>query len=432
MEGIQYIFVAINHNLKNMQLFTLSIKNSIFTILALLGTFLSSQAQTFEYKNSGTDFILYDLSIPEGQNSIAYAAGSKFTFDTEGIIIKTEDAGETWQTIYPLTGTSTSFEKIEFVTTEKGFVAGYDLFMKTEDGGTTWAPMTVGTDVYLYNNLSFYNENIGFVSAQLNDAPYFAIYLTTNGGDTWTPATDVLDAGGFNIAYADQNTVFSVGADERIAKSTDGGDTWNQIYSGIIQNYFLSVYFKDENNGVIAGEDGLLKTTHDGGATWSDFSTGYHHFYALTYKGDQLLAGGTDTDIYFSEDNGANWNQIFTGNGQNQLYEIEFFENGSGLICGSGGVIIKFEDVFLGTQENQIPENELVSFYNSNSQTFNIQSKNEKIEKVAIYTITGQLVGSFTNDSNTFSADVSAYSTGVYLVTVTNNKQTSSLKFLKH
>ena len=132
-----------------MQLFTISIKKLIFTSIALLGTFLISQAQTFEYKDSGTDFILFDLSIPEDQNEIAYAAGSKFTFDTEGIILKTEDAGETWQTIYPLSGTSPSFEKIQFVTTEKGFVAGYNLFMKTEDGGTTWTPMSVGTGVYL-------------------------------------------------------------------------------------------------------------------------------------------------------------------------------------------------------------------------------------------------------------------------------------------
>lgn len=176
---------------------------------------------------------------------------------------------------------------------------------------------------------------------------------------------------------------------------------------------------------------GYLKTTHDSGLTWSDFSTGYHHFYALAYKGDQLLAGGTDTDIYFSEDNGATWSVIFPGNGQNQLYEIEFFENGSGLISGSGGIIIKFEDVFLGTETNQIPENELISFYNSNTQTFNIQSKNQKIEKVAIYNINGQLVETFTNDSNGFIAEVSGYSNGVYLVTVSSNDQTSSLKFLK-
>lgn len=406
--------------------------NSFIICLAtILGSIHMLQAQTFQYKDSGTDFILYDLAIPAGQNSIAYAAGSKFTFDTEGIILKTQDGGETWQKIYPLTGNSTSFEKIDFVTSEKGFVAGYDLFMKTEDGGNTWTSLNVGTDVYLYNNLSFYNENIGFVSAQLDDDPYFAIYLTTDGGDTWTPASDIEEAGGINIAYADENTLFAVGADERIAKSTNGGDTWNAIYSGMFQNYLLSVYFKDQDNGVVAGEDGLLKTTHDSGATWSDFATGYHHFYALAYKGNQLMAGGTDEDIYFSEDNGATWNEIFNGAGDDQLYDIEFFNDGSGLIVGSGGIVIKFEDVFLGTEENQILDNNLISYYNSNAKTFNIQSEVEKIQNVTIYNITGQLVGTFTNDSSSFNTDVSAFANGVYMVKVRTDNETSSLKFLK-
>lgn len=414
-----------------MKNFTIPLRELILSIATIFSALTTSGAQTFDYKDTGTDFILYDVSIPEGQNSIAYAAGSQYTVDSAGIIIKSTDGGETWSTIYPTSGTSPSFEKIEFVSETKGFVAGYDLFMKTEDGGTSWTPIPVGTDVYLYNNLSFFDENIGFVSAQLNDAPYFAIYLTTDGGNTWTPATDIEEAGGFDVVYAAQATLYSVGADERIAKSTDGGDTWTQIYSGAFQNYFLSTYFKDANNGVVAGEDGLLKTTHDGGATWSDFATGYHHFYALTYKGDELMAGGTDTDIYFSADNGANWNQIFIGNGQNQLYEIGFFEDGSGLICGSGGVMIKFQDVFLGTQDNQWTANTIIGFYNPGSGTFNLQATNNPITNVQIYNGAGKLTGAFKNASSTFSIDVSGLPNGLFLVQATSNNQTQSLKFIK-
>lgn len=414
-----------------MKNFTIPLRELILSIATIFSALTTSGAQTFDYKDTGTDFILYDVSIPEGQNSIAYAAGSQYTVDSAGIIIKSTDGGETWSTIYPTSGTSPSFEKIEFVSETKGFVAGYDLFMKTEDGGTSWTPIPVGTDVYLYNNLSFFDENIGFVSAQLNDAPYFAIYLTTDGGNTWTPATDIEEAGGFDVVYAAQATLYSVGADERIAKSTDGGDSWTQIYSGVFQNYFLSTYFKDANNGVVAGEDGLLKTTHDGGATWSDFATGYHHFYALTYKGDELMAGGTDTDIYFSADNGANWNQIFIGNGQNQLYEIGFFEDGSGLICGSGGVMIKFQDVFLGTQDNQWTANTIIGFYNPGSGTFNLQATNNPITNVQIYNGAGKLTGAFKNASSTFSIDVSGLPNGLFLVQATSNNQTQSLKFIK-
>lgn len=405
---------------------------TILNIAVVLGTTISSYAQTFEYKETGTDFILFDVSIPKNQNDIAYAAGSKFTFDTEGIIIKTEDGGESWNTIYPLTGTSPSFEKIEFINENVGFVAGYDLVMKTTDGGVTWNPLTVGTDVYLYNNLSFYDENIGFVSAQLNDDPYFAIYLTTDGGNSWTEASDVLEAGGIAMDYANQATLYSVGADERIAKSIDGGNTWNSIYSGMIQNYFLSLNFKDADNGVVAGEDGLLKTTHDGGNTWNDFATGYHHFYALAYKGDEIMAGGTDTDIYFSADNGTTWDQILVGHGQNQLYQIAFFENGSGLISGSGGVMIKFNDIFLGKADAHFYGDTLTGSYDPKSQIFNVYATSEAIEEMHIYNLAGQLVASFPGNSTSIAADVSTYPQGIYVVSITIANKKSSLKFIKY
>ncbi len=406
--------------------------NRILTIFALaIGISATTFAQSFDYKDSGTDFILYDLAIPHGQNEIAYAAGSKFTFDTEGIIIKTTDAGETWTTIYPIAGTSPSFEKIEFVSESTGFVAGYDLFMKTEDGGANWAPISVGSDVYLYNNLSFYDENTGFVSAQLNDAPYFAIYLTTDGGETWTAANDVINAGGIAVDYANETTLYSVGADERIAKSIDGGDTWTQIFSGQIQNYFLSLKFKDADNGVVAGEDGLLKTTHDGGQTWSDFATGYHHFYALAYKGEQMMAGGTDTDIYFSDDNGATWNLIFPGNGQNQLYDIEFFADGSGLISGSGGVIIKFDHVFLGTESHQTAEGSVIGFYNTAAQSFDFKSSNANLETLYLYSLGGQLLKTLKNQGKESRINASTLPRGVYLVKIISEGKAQSIKLLK-
>lgn len=389
------------------------------------------EAQTFEYKDSGSTFIIYDVSIPPGSNTVAYAATSKFTSESEGSILKSTDAGETWEKIYPLSGIGPSFEKIEFVTENKGFAVGYDLVLKTVDGGLTWTELSLGTEVYLYNNLTFFNENVGLISAQLNDSTAFAIYLTTDGGDTWTNASDVINAGGIEIAYADENTLFSVGADELISKSTDGGDTWNQIYSGVIQNYFVSTFFKDANNGIVSSEEGTLKTTHDGGETWTDFTTGYHFFFGLAYRGNQLLAAGTDEDIYSSNDNGDTWSLLYDGAGFNQLNEIALFADGSGLICGGGGTIIKFNDV-LGVDENSIKEKSVSHFYNSDTQIFTLQSNNSILNTITFHTISGQKIASFNNNSETFSIDVSEFSSGIYLVSITsNNYKYQPVKFLK-
>jgi hypothetical protein len=41
-------------------------KAIIFTLILFLGFITASTSQTFEYKTTGTNFILYDVSIPEG------------------------------------------------------------------------------------------------------------------------------------------------------------------------------------------------------------------------------------------------------------------------------------------------------------------------------------------------------------------------------
>ena len=174
-----------------------------FLFLILIVPFILN-AQVWEYKDSGTDFILLDLSIPPGQDQIAYAAGSQYTVDSEGIIIKTVDGGETWETIYPLSGTVHSFTRIEFVSPLKGFVVGWgNTFMMTEDGGATWVDIAAGTDIYYYSGLNFYDENNGFAMG-LNLSNGLDSYITNDGGITWNLGTNTTDMAEFASAYADE------------------------------------------------------------------------------------------------------------------------------------------------------------------------------------------------------------------------------------
>lgn len=401
----------------------------IFTTI-IISCFTGTQAQTFEYKESGTDFILYDLTIPKGQNLVAYAAGAQYTMPSDGVIIKTTDAGETWETIYPLTGTSPGFEKIEFITTEIGFATGYDIVLKTIDGGTTWEELQLSNDVYMYNDIQFYDENIGFISALLDESPYFELNLTTDGGQTWTPTTDITAIPAVHTVYGDQNTMYSVGSDERVAKSIDGGQTWELIYSGIIGDYSIKAEFKDADNGVVSGDDGRLRTTHDGGNTWTEFSTGFHHFYALAYVGEQIIAAGSEQEIYASQNGGQTYDMIFSGGSENVFYQIGFFENGSGLICGSGGKMLKFDDLLLGTQTHDYKSENLVNFYNSKTSIFTVKSEKNIIEGLEIYSISGQKIIDINSNSREHNVDVPSLSKGIYLALVKQISGVTPIKFV--
>ncbi|RMA58743.1 T9SS type A sorting domain-containing protein [Ulvibacter antarcticus] len=94
-------------------------------------------------------------------------------------------------------------------------------------------------------------------------------------------------------------------------------------------------------------------------------------------------------------------------------------------------VVVRYDNGTLGKNDNAVLNNQIIGFYNSNSNTFNLQSENNIIEGVTIYNMTGQLVETFKNDATIFSTNVSEYATGVYLVTINSGNQTSHMRFIK-
>jgi photosystem II stability/assembly factor-like uncharacterized protein len=400
-----------------------------FLFLLLIVPFILN-AQVWEYKDSGTDFILLDLSIPPGQDQIAYAAGSQYTVDSEGIIIKTVDGGETWETIYPLSGTVHSFTRIEFVSPLKGFVVGWgNTFMMTEDGGATWVDIAAGTDIYYYSGLNFYDENNGFAMG-LNLSNGLDSYLTNDGGITWNLLTNTTNMAEFASAYADENTLFTVGKDQVISKSEDGGENWSIINTGIQGFYNFEVYFKDLNNGIVSTEDGTLLTTHDSGLTWDSFSTGYHNFYGLNYVGDHIYAAGTDEDVYLSSDNGTTWEMIHNGPPTATFYAIEFFNNGDALICGSQGTMLKASALILNT--NTVENSSLTIFYRSSIKELIVNS-DLVFSSYLIYSLDGKLINEQkTTLNNTFKIDVSHLSNGNYMVVLNSDNNRRTAKFVKY
>ena len=400
-----------------------------FLFLLLIVPFILS-AQVWEYKDSGTDFILLDLSIPPGQDQIAYAAGSQYTVDSEGIIIKTVDGGETWETIYPLSGTVHSFTRIEFVSPLKGFVVGWgNTFMMTEDGGVTWVDIAAGTDIYYYSGLNFYDENNGFAMG-LNLSNGLDSYITNDGGITWSLGTNTTNMAEFASAYADEDTLFTVGKDQVISKSEDGGENWSVINSGIQGFYNFEVFFKDQNNGIVSTEDGTLLTTHDSGLTWDSFSTGYHNFYGLNYVGDHIYAAGTDEDVYLSSDNGTTWEMIHNGPPTATFYAIEFFNNGDALICGSQGTMLKASALILNT--NTVENPSLTIFYRSSIKELIVNS-DLVFSSYLIYSLDGKLINKQkVTSNNTLKIDVSHLSNGNYMVVLNSDNNRRSAKFVKH
>lgn len=311
----------------------LSIKTLLFFFL-ISGT---SFAQNWETLDSGTDYILFDISFPKGQSEIGYAAGMQYTWDAEGIVIKTTNGGDTWNQILGGTGTN-GIETICFINADTGFIAGWNnYFAKTTNGGESWTQITVGSNNWYFMDIEFWDENNGIAFANLSSGG-IGVYITNNGGNTWTTSLGV-EQNVQDIAYADVNTLYAVGGDEKISKSTNGGMSWTQIYSGTNNRYFMGVDFNG-NFGVIGGEDGKIIHTTDGGDNWNTYATGYHNFQGVhVFNSDSAYIAGTDADIYKTTNYGDTWEVEDNGPESSHIYKVKFTTDHTGFICGSQGLI---------------------------------------------------------------------------------------------
>lgn len=319
----------------------------LITILSIT-LLISSQllAQGWNYATStGTTFILFGMSFPANQNDVGFACGMQYTYNADGVVIKTTDGGENWTQVLPASGSIDGLQGIWFISETIGFAGGWNnYFIKTTDGGATWVPVTCGTNVWYYVDVEFWDSNNGVAAASMNSSSDQAVFITSDGGNSWVPATSGTDANIMGITYADQNTLFTVGTDGKVRKSTDGGHNFTVVST--LPAMLFGLDFANSTFGVVGGEEKMF-ATNDGGSSWTTYTTGYENFYAAkAFSDGTAYIGGTDENIYTTSDYGVSWIMEHNGTGTSHLYRLRSTPDGSLIACGSQGTVIKKEPDF--------------------------------------------------------------------------------------
>lgn len=292
---------------------------------------------------NGFSYIFTDIEFLPYQSSVGFAGGQSVTYNGNGIIMKTDDEGETWYPVWT-DNNNHGIETMSFPSEYAGYAAGWNgYFAKTTDGGTTWTTSTPGgSDVYIYKSMAFKDDYNGVLAAQTNDGS--AVYVTDNGGTTWSVGSGLASIPN-KVTYVYFDTWFLVTNGGEIQKSTNNGLTWTTVFDA--PDMLLGIGFRDEMTGIATGETYYYMTT-DGGNTWtmheviSGVTSGVlWRDVAWTPEGTIILTGTPDM-ICESSDGGATWTfaneTIYNGNPG--LYDIAI----SGVnahICGSQGNFYK-------------------------------------------------------------------------------------------
>jgi photosystem II stability/assembly factor-like uncharacterized protein len=206
-----------------------------------------------------------------------------------GVILRTVDGGATWTVAS--SDASRRLFAVRFANAKVGVALGRQgAVLRTDDAGTTWNPIATAVSLSSLTAVAFGSATVGVIGDDSG-----GLFRTTDAALTWSTAEAGPGPGTNAIDFADPSTVVAVGVGGSIRRSANGGASWSTIVAPDFSvPYANAVRFASPTLGYVVGDDGVMKRTVDGGLTWSEpFPRLLVPFRAIDFSGPKngLLAG---------------------------------------------------------------------------------------------------------------------------------------------
>jgi photosystem II stability/assembly factor-like uncharacterized protein len=141
-----------------------------------------------------------------------------------------------------------------------------------------------------------------------------SIIKTTDGGNKWKHIPSGVTNTLTHVNTFDGNVIIAVGYQGKILRSSDGGGTWTSISGSAIQDLWR-VQMINDSLGWISGRFSTLLKTTDGGLTWQSVSTGFpQDYWSLDFLNENLgyISCGFGT-LLKTTNGGTSWQQLYIG-----------------------------------------------------------------------------------------------------------------------
>jgi len=354
-------------------------------------TFSESFIQSLTYRNIGPY---------RGGRSVAVSGHADhphtyYTGFTGGGVYKTTDGGQNWYNVsdgYFNTGSvgavsvAPSNANVVYAgmgeTCIRGNMSGGDGVYRTTDGGKTWSHIGLG-DSHFIGEIVVHPDNadIAWVAAlghafgtEGNEER--GVFKTTDGGETWEKvlyhnnragAVDIeIDPTNPRILYASLWEAYrnpwemsSGGSGSGLYKSTDGGETWENISTrpgmpkGILGKIGVAIspVNPDRVWAIIENDNGGVFRSDDSGETWERINSErtlrqrawyYTHIVAGTESEDEVYV--LNVGFYKSTDGGESYERIGTPHGDHHDLWISPKDGDRMVIADDGGGQVSYND----------------------------------------------------------------------------------------
>jgi len=277
-------------------------------------------------------------------------AGS-FSFFGMGVF-KSTDGGAHWnavglaETRYVgrIVVDPTDGQRVFVAGTGKLFGTGPDRGVyRSLDGGASWDLVHSVTDSTACIDLAIDPSNPDILYAAMwervrglnyrrSGGPSSGIWRSSNGGDSWQELTSGLPSGsdvgriGISVCTSQPNVLYAIYADatgyfEGVYKSTNGGDSWSGTNDGALGSMYSSYGWwfgnirvdPSDPNRVLALGLYCYRSTN-GGSSWSEVGSNMHvdhHGMAFAPSQPSRVYNGNDGGVYRSTNSGGSWTKLY-------------------------------------------------------------------------------------------------------------------------
>jgi len=231
------------------------------------------------------------------------------------------------------------------------FITGpFNTFARTTDGGKSWGGSAPGGAVAL-TPIIFHPTSANVVYSLTGKFynPPVQLYQSQDTGGTWRALTGDLGRA-FDVAVAPSNASYIyVLLDGKISTSADGGGTWQerQVPSGPTSGLTIAVSPRNPTKIYVHQGYGSILKSSDAGLTWISISSGLGpgggaSSYSPNYKVvvdpllENTLYASNGTYVYFSTNDGANWQRLGRGLPNVVIGDIGIAANRLLYVCTQG------------------------------------------------------------------------------------------------
>jgi photosystem II stability/assembly factor-like uncharacterized protein len=269
-------------------------------------------------------------------SSTGFAAGEL------GLIVKTTNAGTNW--IPTSVPNYYSAKKIFFVNENTGWFLNNNFLYKTTDCGTNWIKQPVISATTYINTLFFINELTGFAAGTPSGGSIFKMFKTVNGGLRWDRIFFTINTSIQSLYFVDSLNGYAGGTNGVLAKTTDCGNSWEQL--NVTNNYgsILSISFANQNTGYVNFSNDtinkILKTTNAGLNFNLAFVDSTVVLSSVSAYGNAVSTCGSYGRLASSSDYGNNWISN-SGEIKGDFYPIAFQDEFNFIAMGRSNSRIK-------------------------------------------------------------------------------------------